>query len=292
MNNAPLVLGNWQLNTPTATPQPYIPWWSFTKTLIATSTLLLCEQNALTLDTPLKTKSFTLRQLLQHTAGLPDYGGLTTYAAAVKNQQTPWSITKLLTNSNANTLLFKPGTNWRYSNIGYLLVRQQLEYVTGLSLADIIQTLILKPLGIHDAYLATTPEELAVTQLESLRSYHPAWVYHGLMVGTPGAAVMILDALSSGRLLSDASFRAMTDAYVLGGKIPGRPWRTPAYGLGLMIDASTPRVWGHTGQGPGSTVAVYHVNAPHPRTVLAFAQTPDQGAVETSALELVQPAAS
>ena len=51
-----------------------VPWWSFTKTVIAAAALVLVRDGKLLLDTPVTGKPFTLRQLLQHQSGLPDYG--------------------------------------------------------------------------------------------------------------------------------------------------------------------------------------------------------------------------
>ena len=43
-----------------------VPWWSFTKTVIAAAALVLVRDGKLLLDTPVTGKPFTLRQLLQH----------------------------------------------------------------------------------------------------------------------------------------------------------------------------------------------------------------------------------
>lgn len=53
------------------------PWWSITKTVIAVSSLKLWEAGDLDLDEPLPSHPFTLRQLLKHTAGVPNYGRFT-----------------------------------------------------------------------------------------------------------------------------------------------------------------------------------------------------------------------
>ena len=65
---------------------------------------------------------------------------------------------------------------------------------------------MLTPLGIAHAGFARTPEELVGTRWGNAGSYHPGWVYHGLMIGSPAAAALLLDRLLRGDLLSSASF--------------------------------------------------------------------------------------
>jgi D-alanyl-D-alanine carboxypeptidase len=113
---------------------------------------------------------------------------------------------------------------------------------------------VLMLLGIANAGLSRTPDDLIGTRWGNARRYHPGWVYHGLMIGSPAAAALLLDRLLRGDLLSPASLHAMRESFRLGGPIPSRPWQTPGYGLGLMIETTTPpRFMGHTGEGPSST---------------------------------------
>ena len=49
-----------------------VPWWSFTKTILAAASLRLVAQGRLELDKPVAGKPYTLRYLLQHRAGLGD----------------------------------------------------------------------------------------------------------------------------------------------------------------------------------------------------------------------------
>jgi D-alanyl-D-alanine carboxypeptidase len=56
-----------------------VPWWSLTKTAIAAAALALVGEGRLALDQPPASRPYTLRQLLQHTAGVPEYGGLAAY---------------------------------------------------------------------------------------------------------------------------------------------------------------------------------------------------------------------
>ena len=60
-----------------------VPWWSFTKSVIAAAALTLVRDSKLDLDAPMGAKPFTLRQLLQHRAGVGEYGALTEYHRAV-----------------------------------------------------------------------------------------------------------------------------------------------------------------------------------------------------------------
>ena len=267
-----------------------VPWWSFTKTVLAAAALVLVDAGRLTLDTPLAGRRYTLRQLLQHRAGVPDYGSLDAYHDAVARGRSPWPVGKLLARVYSHAPGFEPGTSWMYSNVGYLFVRQLIEHATGEEIGEALSHLVLTPLGIAHAGFARTPEELVGTRWGNAGTYHPGWVYHGLMVGSPAAAALLLDRLLRGDLLSSASLRAMRESFRLGAPIRGRPWQAPGYGLGLMIETTAPRSFmGHTGQGPSSTGAVYHFPArANSVTAAAFAPVDDQGLVEQRVVEIAR----
>ena len=63
--------------------QARVPWWSFTKTVIAAGALALVRDGQLALDEPLANRPYSLRQLLQHRAGVTNYGELPAYHDAV-----------------------------------------------------------------------------------------------------------------------------------------------------------------------------------------------------------------
>jgi D-alanyl-D-alanine carboxypeptidase len=267
-----------------------VPWWSFTKTVLAAAALVLVDAGRLTLDTPLAGRRYTLRQLLQHRAGVPDYGALAAYHDAVGRVEPPWPVADLLARVHAHARGVEPGTSWMYSNVGYLFVRQLIEHADGKEIGDAVTRLVLMPLGIANAGLARTPDDLIGTRWGNALRYHPGWVYHGLMIGSPAAAALLLDRLLRGDLLSPSSLRAMRESFRLGGPIPGRPWQAPGYGLGLMIETTTPpRFMGHTGGGPSSTAAVYHFAAPGAAvTASAFSPSDDPGLVEQRVVDIAR----
>ena len=260
------------------------------KTVLAAAALVLVDAGRLTLDAPLAGQRYTLRQLLQHRAGVPDYGALAEYHDAVGRVEPPWPVADLLERVDAHALGAEPGTSWTYSNVGYLLVRQLIEHVDGKEIGEALARLVLKPLGIANAGLARTPDDLIGTRWGNARRYHPGWVYHGLMIGSPAAAALLLDRLLRGDLLSPSSLRAMRESFRLDEPIPGRPWQAPGYGLGLMIETTTPpRFMGHTGGGPSSTAGVYHFAAPGAVvTASAFSPCDDPGLVEHRVVDIAR----
>lgn len=262
-----------------------VPWWSVTKPLIAAAALRLVERRRLDLDARLPGRGFTLRQALRHRAGLADYGGLPAYRAAVAAGEAAWSDAELF--ARLDPPPFAPDRGWRYSNPGYLLVRRAIEAAFGGDLGDALAELVLAPLGLS-ARLARTRGEVP-----GLRDYDPGWVFHGLVVGSVVEAAQALHGILSGALLKPDSLAEMRSWYAVGGALPGRPWRTCGYGLGLMLGTMQGArmrrpvyLEGHGASGEGSVGAVYHDPASG-RTAAAFLPGGDEGAAEAEVLRLL-----
>ena len=237
------------------------PWWSFTKTVLAATALSLVRDGLIRLDDPVLDQPFTLRQLLRHEAGLADYGELAQYHAAVTNNEPAWSANEMMQRLDGAQLRYSPGTGWRYSNVGYWFIARLIERLTDLTLDEAVIQRALSPLGLSNVRFAKTPADLQTTHLGGTSNYDPAWVYHGLLIGPISQAALFLDRLLRTDLLCTGLLQEMQTARRLGGPIPGRPWITPGYGLGVMqgsIDGGY-SLCGHTGCGPGSVIAVYRV---------------------------------
>jgi CubicO group peptidase (beta-lactamase class C family) len=270
-------------------PDTEVPWWSFTKTVLAAAALTLVRDRLIDLDDTVPEGPFTLRQLLRHEAGLADYSELADYHAAVARNETPWPADEMLQRLDASRLRYIPGDGWRYSNVGYLFVARLIERVTGLPLEVALTQRVLAPLNLSRVRLATTRMDLQGVRMGIATSYDPAWVYHGLLVGPLEDAARCLDRLLAGHLLPLELLQEMQTVRALGGPIPGRPWASPGYGLGLMRGAEKGGLTlsGHTGAGPGSVVAVYHsVSDAQPIMCCAvFAEGVDEGAVESEVVK-------
>jgi D-alanyl-D-alanine carboxypeptidase len=268
-----------------------VPWWSIGKTVLAACAFRLAEQGRLELDAPLQDKPCTLRQLLAHRGGVPDYGGLAAYHAAVARGEVAWPVPELLARARADELLFAPGTGWAYSNIGYLFVREAIERATDSELRSALHATVFAPLRIH-AFMTRRRDDMQRLAWSNLHSYDPNWVYHGLIAGTALDAARFLHRLFTTQFLSPDSKSAMLDSVPLPFAVSGRPFVRPRCGTGLMIDPDGPLGhWaGHTGGGPGSVSAVYHFRELSPPvTVAAFADDADDGGIERAVLERAAP---
>ncbi|MBE9635637.1 beta-lactamase family protein [Salipiger pacificus] len=268
-----------------------LPYWSFTKTVLAICALRLVAEGALHLDAPLPDKAVTLRQLLNHTSGLPDYVTLPAYRAAVAADAEPWPRDHLWAQTMAQGPLFAPGTGWAYSNLGYMLVRELIEQVTGACIGTLVRQSLATPLGLHSLALATRRADFARVHWPAARRYHPGWVYHGCLIGTAPDAARLLHAVFRGALLPPRSLRQMLVRHPLGGAIAGRPWTDCGYALGLMSGAfgAAGRAIGHSGAGPFCANAVYHFpDAPRPVTVASFGPGPSEAPAEQAAVRLAR----
>lgn len=255
--------------------------YSVTKTILATAILRLCEQRKVDLDQPisevLPDVSFplqgTVRQTLNHTAGLPDYGGLPSYNADLKaDPTTPWTIEQFLANTFAGGCRFPPGTDWAYSNIGYLLIKHIVETVTGQSLREALRTLVFQPAGVERMVVAESLADAqqltpgfsigldADGQLHDIsRRYHPGWVSHGVVIADAAETARLFDAIFAGESLLATEWRAaMLQSVRVAADFP--PFAAPAYGLGVMTDRASRfgQVAGHAGGGPGYATAAFH----------------------------------
>jgi CubicO group peptidase (beta-lactamase class C family) len=137
---------------------------SFTKQFTAMAIMLLVHNGKLRYETrlteifpafPAYGKDITVRNLLTHTAGLPDYEDLMDQEE--KAHGTRWTPEHQIQDEEVLALLekeragkFAPGASWAYSNSGYVVLGLVVAKVSGLSYADFLQQRIFAPLGMKD----------------------------------------------------------------------------------------------------------------------------------------------
>lgn len=137
---------------------------SITKQFTAAAVLQLAERGLLTLDDdisrflpeyPVRNAGITIRRLLNHTAGvrnLQDLGAR--YWKQAPERATPNEVIDLF---KSEPLDFPPGTDYHYSNSGYILLGAVIERASGESFGDYLNKHFLKPLGLqHTIYPETS----------------------------------------------------------------------------------------------------------------------------------------
>ncbi|MGW7621049.1 serine hydrolase domain-containing protein [Streptomyces antimycoticus] len=247
---------------------------STTKSFTAVVVLQLVGEGRVSLDAPIETylpqlvrgdgidgRHITVRQLLQHTSGLPDY------VAAMggdffKGRHTYTEPRDLLDLALTEKAKFAPGSKFEYSNTNYLLAGLLIQKVTGRPVAEEITQRVIKPTGLRHAYFPGIGDQ--DIRRPHPRGYHvpkpgdamrditemdPSWAWAaGQMVATPSDLNRFYSALLGGKLLKPAQLKQMRTT------VPASDlWPGARYGLGLI---STPLscgglVWGHGGDIPG-----------------------------------------
>jgi CubicO group peptidase (beta-lactamase class C family) len=135
---------------------------SVSKQFTAMAIMLLVEEGKLNLDDPIAAyipelemyKGITVRHLVHHTGGLPDYMQL---------MDSLFDKTTIATNKDIITLfakhqpaiLFEPNTKFQYSNTGYALLGSIIEKASGMPFGGYLAKRIFKPLGMAQTLVYT-----------------------------------------------------------------------------------------------------------------------------------------
>jgi CubicO group peptidase (beta-lactamase class C family) len=130
--------------------------FSVTKTFTALAVLQLAEKKQLDIDQPAFIyipgfafpPEITVRQLLTHTAGIPNPVPLKWIHLAEEHQQFDCNDFFSEIFKKNSRVLSKPGERFSYSNLGYVLLGQLIENISGLSYKDNIRENIIKPLNL------------------------------------------------------------------------------------------------------------------------------------------------
>lgn len=239
-----------------ATVQTRFPIASVTKLLTAVAVMQLVEQHRIDLDAKVATylpsapyaSQITVRQLLNHTSGLWNYGDAAFNSGWVSKPTTPAKILSIVA---AHPLDFAPGTKWAYSNSGYVVLGLLVERVSGQTLAAYEQQHIFAVAGMHDTTFGSAPVgTMAVGHMTPngppSPPYDPSWVFAcGDAVSTAADLARFDIALMDGKLLSPATFARM-QRHPIPTTIGG------SQGLGVMMNAALGMNFvGHHGGIPG-----------------------------------------
>ncbi|MEP6513789.1 MAG: serine hydrolase [Parafilimonas sp.] len=237
------------------TPETKFRIGSITKQFTAACILQLIEQGKLSLEDKLskfisgypKSDSVTIRMLLNHTSGIANYTDFPEFEKVGRLSLSEDSMISFFKNKPYN---FSPGTNWAYSNSGYLLLGYILEKLSGQSYNDYLRQHIFDKLGMMNS---------GVDKLDSVLSMR-ARGYQRINKKSVNAEFISMEwPFSAGVLYSTVEDLYKWDRALYGTSILTESSKqkmfTPVmrnYGFGMVIDTfeNHLRTW-HNGGIPG-----------------------------------------
>lgn len=234
------------------------------KTFTAVAIARLVEQRKLAFDDAIAkylpgfaaatSQRMTIAQLLTHTSGL---GDIFAHWQPVKS---PLDVSRAMTRIRNEPVQFAPGSQFAYSNSGYVVLGAIIEAVTGASYYDYVRQHVFKPAnmtntgwynqgqtaGLAHAYLPVGRS--GSVSLRDIGSSGPPGNPSGGAYSTVGDLTRFAQALLGHRLVS----AAMTETILSGKVTPDGPADGSKYGYGFEVDElNGVRTVGHSGGAPG-----------------------------------------
>jgi D-alanyl-D-alanine carboxypeptidase len=283
---------------------------SIMKTFVATVTLQHVEEGMLSLDQTLpellpstvtdrvaNADRITLRMLLNHTSGIPEWVTDAVHVRAATDPSHVYTTDEVLDIATSQAPSFDPGTSWSYSNTNYILVGLVLDRVGGTSWRAQVRERVLSPLGLITTLLPEPGDQtippysahgyaLAGGTPVDLSSVDPS------MAGASGGNAMVttvqdlarfIEALLGGELFTRPETLAAMTTMVDAPDESGLPHR---YGLGLesyTFGATT--VIGNAGGAAGYATMMYRI-PDRATTLVTSVNTSD---LFTNALDVFMP---
>jgi CubicO group peptidase (beta-lactamase class C family) len=214
---------------------------SITKQFTAALTLRLVDEGRLSLDdtlgkllpaeTPASWHAVTVRQLLNHTSGIPSYTGKPSFMVEATTAR-PFTTQQLIDVTRADPMDFAPGTSWSYNNTGYVLLSAIAEKLTGKPWHVALREKITGPLGLTSIRCGCEPGARVTNGYgdggklaQAIDMSVPSGA--GALVGNASDLARWMSALHGGKVLRPATYQAMITPQ---GSAASAPMK---YGFGL-----------------------------------------------------------
>lgn len=208
---------------------------SASKQFTAACVLLLARDGKLDLDDDVRTHipelnlavPVTLRQCLQHTGGLPEWYAVLPLTGHPLSEMTEERLLEVI--ARLRTTTFEPGTDFTYSNTGYVLAAVTVRRVSGRSLAEFARERLFAPLGMDD----TVFRDDASAPLARL-AY--GYANHG---GPPVRADTQESAVGDGGLVTSVRDLAPWFGFLADGRVLGADLRDALLERAVLADGTT-----------------------------------------------------
>ena len=263
---------------------------SISKTFVAALIGRLAQAGTVGLDDPLakyvadfpNAAKITLRQLLNHTSGIQDlFDAAGVSDAILAHPSAAWTSAQVL--ARIGKPYFAPGAGYHYSNTNFVLLGLVAEKATGQTVAALVRSMFLEPLGLTHTYLqteetpqgpeahgymapASKPRDNSAGTMLPFTAEATAVGFAGAYVSTAGDLGAWADALYRGNVLDQATLASMAD---VSPTVPYKPRLLYGYGLGLEeLTVAGQTAWGHKGWLDGFWSAMEYIPAYHVTVVV------------------------
>ncbi len=175
----------------------------------------------------------TIRHLLTHTSGVPDYGNLNIEHPQLTSAEVIQALRKI------DHLQFPAGEKYEYSNSGYVLLSAAVEKVTGVAFPAYLQARFFGPLGMTKTFVLTDDLQKSSSVARGYNSFGALDDYDEFVTGDGGIYSTIGDLYLFDRALYGEGFLSKaerTQAFTPGRVRVG----TTTYGFGWNIDETVP----------------------------------------------------
>ena len=213
-------------------------------------------------ESPTAWNDVTVRELLTHTSGIPDYGSAEAMNKGVIDLRRDYTESQLIEAFAKMPMGFAPGEKWSYSNTGYVLLGIIIHRVTGEFYGDFLQERIFRPLGMASTQIISeadiVPHRSSGYRLVKGQLKNQEWVSPSLNTTADGALYTnVLDlakwdaALYTTRLIRQSSFDLMWSPVKL------NDGKTYPYGFGWgLASRGGHKVVIHDGAWQGFTMSI------------------------------------
>jgi CubicO group peptidase (beta-lactamase class C family) len=227
---------------------------SLSKPITAAAIMMLGEQHRLTYDDPMSKfltgfadpiGAVTIRQLLTHTSGIPDYTELNVDRPGVTNAEILGALQKV------RNPAFPPGQKYQYCNGGYVVLGSIVENISGEPLPRFLEDGIFKPLGMTSTFVLTSADQKTADVARGYDRSSGDDDFAGMATGDGGVYSTVGDLFRFDQALyTDAPVtqRTLAEAFTPAHVREGRG--TYGFGWNIVTDASATRVW-HQGNTAG-----------------------------------------
>jgi CubicO group peptidase (beta-lactamase class C family) len=245
---------------------------SITKQFTCACILKLAEAGKLSVDDKVakyypgltRAGDITILDLMNHVSGYPDYYPLDFVDRRMLKEI---ASDELIREYAGGKLDFEPGTQYSYSNTGFVILGRVVEKVSGQPFGKFLTEQVLRPLGLNHTFYEPDPNQaglargyttFALSEPEAAVSEAKGWIATAGAVYSTGSDLAAWDlALVTGKALNPSSYALMTTPRQL------TDGRISFYGCGLSISFRPDRkVLAHN----GAVAGFYALNACVPST--------------------------